>query len=65
MTVHHAVPAVYENREFVLAGGLMGYGGSLTKLYRTAGNYIGRVLKGDKPADLPVEQVTRSKCSST
>jgi len=59
LTVQHAVPAVYENREFAIAGGLMGYGGSLTESYRTAGNYTGRVLKGDKPADLPVQQVTK------
>ena len=59
LTVQHAVPAVYENREFAVAGGLMGYGGSLTESYRTAGNYTGRVLKGDKPADLPVQQVTK------
>ena len=58
MAVHHAVPAVYENRQFVVAGGLMSYGGSITESYRTTGTYVGRVLKGDKPADLPVQQVT-------
>jgi ABC-type uncharacterized transport system substrate-binding protein len=57
--VHHAVPAVFENREFVVAGGLMGYGGSFTESYRLAGNYTGRVLEGDKPADLSVQQGTK------
>ena len=58
MAAHHTVPAVYENRQFVVAGGLMSYGGSITESYRTTGTYVGRVLKGDKPADLPVQQVT-------
>ena len=59
LAVHHAVPAVYSNREFAVAGGLMGYGGSLTDSYRTAGYYTGRVLRGEKPAELPVQQGTR------
>jgi ABC transporter substrate binding protein len=50
--------AVYENRDFAVAGGLMGYGGNILESYRTAGNYTGRILKGDKAADLPVQQVT-------
>ena len=61
LTVHHAVPAVFETREFVVAGGLMSYGGSITEAYRLTGNYTGRVLRGDKPADLPVQQGTKTE----
>jgi putative ABC transport system substrate-binding protein len=59
LTIRHAVPAIFEFREFAAAGGLLSYGGSLTDSYRTAGNYTGRILKGDKPADLPVQQLTK------
>jgi putative ABC transport system substrate-binding protein len=53
------VPAVYEVREFAVAGGLLSYGTNVADSYRWAGNYTGRVLKADKPANLPVQQVTK------
>jgi len=59
LTVHHLVPAVYKSREFVAAGGLLSYGGSGTDAYHLAGIYTGRILKGDKLADLPVQQATK------
>jgi putative tryptophan/tyrosine transport system substrate-binding protein len=59
LTVRHAMPAVYQYREFAAAGGLMSYGTSETEYYRLVGTYAGRVLKGDKPADLPVQQSTK------
>jgi len=60
LTLRHAVPAVsFEDRPFVAAGGLMSYGGSTPEGYRIAGVYAGRILKGDKPSDLPVQQVTK------
>jgi putative ABC transport system substrate-binding protein len=59
LTVRHAVPTIFLNREFAAAGGLMSYGGSFTEGFRQVGVYTGRILKGEKPADLPVERSTK------
>jgi putative tryptophan/tyrosine transport system substrate-binding protein len=59
LSVRYAVPTVYQFREFAAVGGLIGYGGSLAEAFRGTGVYSGRILKGDKPGDLPVQQVTK------
>jgi len=59
LALRHAVPTIFQFREFAAAGGLLSYSGSLTEPWRLAGVYTGRILKGEKPADLPVQQSTK------
>ena len=59
LTARHAVPAIHQSRDFAIAGGLMSYAGSFLESHRQAGIYTGRILKGDKPADLAVQRVTK------
>jgi putative ABC transport system substrate-binding protein len=59
LALRSSVPAIYQYHEFPAAGGLMSYGGDPTDGFRIAGNYVGRILKGDKPSDLPVQRLTK------
>jgi putative tryptophan/tyrosine transport system substrate-binding protein len=59
LMIRHAVPTIHYNRQFAVAGGLLSYGAGSEDAYRVAGNYTGRILRGDKPTDLPVQQGTK------
>ena len=61
LTLHRRVPAIYQYPEFTAGGGLMSYGGSISDTYRRVGVYVDRILKGEKPADLPVELSTKAE----
>jgi putative ABC transport system substrate-binding protein len=58
LAMRHGVPTISFDRQFVMTGGLMSYGGNTADLHRLLGNYTGQILSGEKPADLPVQQIT-------
>jgi putative tryptophan/tyrosine transport system substrate-binding protein len=61
LSIRHLVPTIYQYREFAVAGGLAGYGGGIIDAYRLAGGYTGRILKGEKPANLPIQQSSKAE----
>jgi putative ABC transport system substrate-binding protein len=58
-SIHHAVPAIYQLRTFAVAGGLVSYGADLSDSYRQVGVYVGRILNGEKPGDLPIQRASK------
>jgi putative ABC transport system substrate-binding protein len=65
LTVLHAVPTIFQTHEFAAAGGLISYGTNLRELFRQVGVYTGRMLEGERPADMPVQQATKVELIST
>jgi putative ABC transport system substrate-binding protein len=61
LAFRHRIPAIYQYPEFTAGDGLMSYGGSISDTFRQVGVYVGRILKGEKPADLPVQQSTKAE----
>ena len=59
LALRHAMPTIFQSREFALAGGLLSYGAAITEAYRLVGSYVGRILKGEKPGNLPVQRATK------
>ena len=65
LSLRHRVPAIYQHRQFAAAGGLMSYGGDLAESYRVAGNYVGRILKGENQPTYRFKRSRKSSCTST